>query len=75
MYSWEYGDPEKVAIRKQEEFLRKERACGRCVHKIQAVIGAEVLIRCEFKNREYGIKCDLYKVKKAITVKGGANEK
>ena len=59
--SWEYGDPEQVAIRRQEEFLRKERACGKCMHRIQTVIGAEVYIRCEFKRRSYGTRCELYR--------------
>ena len=31
--NWQYGDPEYVAMRKEEDELRKARACGECMHR------------------------------------------
>lgn len=63
--SWEYGDPERVAIRREEEALRKDKACGACVHKISAQMFGEILHACEFMRREYGRRCELYEVRKS----------
>jgi hypothetical protein len=63
MEKWEYGDPEKVAIRRQEEFNKKERACGQCVHRFSIEIKGKRINGCEFKRREYGVRCGLYRVK------------
>lgn len=59
--SWQYGDPEKVAIRKQEEALRKVRACGQCVHKTFVEWNGLEHFSCEFKRRFYGTRCELYR--------------
>jgi hypothetical protein len=58
--SWMYGNPETVLMRKQEAALRKERACGQCVHKISIVMGNETVSTCEYKRKQYGKRCDLY---------------
>ena len=62
--SWMYDDPEKVAIRKEEEAIRKEKACGRCCHKVTVEWKGETYHGCEFKRRHYDIRCELYKEKK-----------
>lgn len=62
--SWMYGDPEKVAIRKEEEALRKARACGDCVHRRSEEFMGEVWNFCEYKRRQYGRRCDLFEIKK-----------
>lgn len=63
--SWLYGDPEKVAIRKQELASKKDRACGDCIHKRSMEFMGEVGHFCEFKRYTYGKRCDLFEVKKA----------
>lgn len=62
--SWEYGDPEQVVIRREEEAQRKEKACGQCAHKISIEFRGDVLRGCEFQRRQYGWRCELYEVKK-----------
>lgn len=62
--SWEYGDPEKVTIRREEEEQRKDRACGQCVHKVSMQLDGQVLNACEFKRRQYGMRCWLFQVRK-----------
>ena len=64
--SWLYGDPEKVAIRKEGERIRKDNACGECVHKKSIEWKGEVHNACEFKRRVYGKRCELYKMDKSI---------
>ena len=59
-----YGDPEKVAIRRQEEALRKDRECGSCVHKQTTEFRGEVAHYCEFKRHVYGKRCELYRANK-----------
>jgi len=59
--SWMYGDPEFVALRKEAERLRKDAACGECVHKRSIEINREVHNACEFKRRVYGKRCELFK--------------
>lgn len=58
--SWQYGDPERVAIRKQEEALRKAKACGQCAHKVSLDWNGETYHGCEYKRRRYGVRCELY---------------
>ncbi len=58
--AWQFQDPEKVAIRKQEEALRKARACGDCVHRRSEEFQGEVWNFCEFKKRVYGKRCELF---------------
>lgn len=62
--SWMYGDPEKVAIRKEEEAARKHSACGQCTHKVSLEWNGETYHGCAYKRRIYGIRCTLYEVKK-----------
>lgn len=60
--AWMYGDPERVAIRREEARLAAAKKCGDCVQKLSAVIDGEQLYRCEFKNRIYGIRrCELFR--------------
>ena len=63
--AWEYGDPEKVAIRREEEAARKALACGKCSHKVSIDWKGETYFGCEFKRRQYGRRCELYLEKKA----------
>ena len=60
--SWMYGDPETVAIRKQEEAVRKERACGHCVHKCTQHLDGQPVHFCSFKRHTYGTRCDQYRI-------------
>ena len=62
--AWQYGDPEKVAIRKQEDALRKARACGDCMHKRSIELKGEMAHHCIFKRHVYGTRCDLYEINK-----------
>lgn len=62
--SWLYGDPEKVAIRKQEIAARQARACGDCVHARSLDFQDETYHYCQFKRKQYGTRCDLYEPKK-----------
>lgn len=59
--SWMYGDPEKVAMRKEFERIRKDRACGECVHKRSIEFKGEIYHSCSFKRRVYGTRCELFK--------------
>jgi hypothetical protein len=59
--SWEYGDPERVAIRRELDALRKAKACGQCVYKVTTEWNGEKYFGCEFKRRVYGIRCELFK--------------
>jgi hypothetical protein len=59
-----YGDPEKVAIRKQEEAQRKAKACGDCIHKRCVEFRGELGYFCEYKRHQYGKRCELYEIKK-----------
>lgn len=63
--AWQYGDPERVAIRKEEEALRKAKACGDCVHKRSIEFRGEVGHFCEFKRWVYGDgnRCNLKETK------------
>ncbi|MBC7620612.1 MAG: hypothetical protein H7293_16780 [Candidatus Saccharibacteria bacterium] len=63
--SWLYGNPETIAIRKEEAELRKARACGDCVHRRSEEFQGEVWNFCEFKRKRYGTRCDLYEAKKS----------
>jgi hypothetical protein len=56
-----YGDPEKVAIRRQEEALRKAKACGDCVHKRSQEFQGELVHFCGFKRKVYGRRCELFR--------------
>ncbi len=58
--SWMYGDPEKVAIRKEAERIRKEKACGNCTHKRSVEFKNEIHHSCSFKKRVYGTRCELF---------------
>ncbi|KWR88791.1 hypothetical protein RM96_17915 [Cupriavidus sp. IDO] len=53
--------PEEVAIRRQEEALRADRACGGCLHRSPFVDATgEPARQCKFKKREYGRRCELF---------------
>lgn len=62
--AWLYGNPETVAIRKQEDALRKARACGDCVHKRSIEFQGEMWHTCSYKRRQYGKRCDLFETTK-----------
>jgi hypothetical protein len=67
--AWMYGNPETVAIRREEAALRKLRACGNCKHHVSAVFNGETLHKCEIRRFGFGKRCDSYKVI-TITKKG-----
>jgi len=53
--------PEEVAIRRQEEEIRADKACGDCRHRSPFVDASGQAVReCKFKRREYGRRCDLF---------------
>lgn len=59
--SWLYGDPEKVAMRKQAEKERQDRNCGACGHRVTMVWKGETISACSFKKRTYGDRrCDKF---------------
>lgn len=59
--SWMYGDPMQVAMRRQEDALRKEKNCGDCVNRDCLVIQGQKVVICTLKRKKYGFRCDLYK--------------
>ena len=64
--SWLYGNPETVAIRRQESELRKLKECGNCSHHQSAIFNGEILHRCDIKRFGFGKRCDQYTTKKAV---------
>ena len=61
--SWQYGDPETVAIRRQEAEFRKIKQCGGCIHHQKLELENETLHRCDIKRFEFGIRCKNYTTK------------
>lgn len=59
--SWLYGDPEAVAIRREAAAHKAHARCGDCIHKRTEIVRREIVYRCVFSKRKYGIRCDLYK--------------
>lgn len=63
--SWMYGDPERVAIRRQEDILRKIKACAGCIHHQWIDYEGERLNRCDIKRFGFGQpNCKQYTTKK-----------
>lgn len=60
----QYGDHERVAIRREEEALRKAKACGDCVHKRSIEFRWEIGHFCEYKKHVYGRRCELFAIAK-----------
>lgn len=68
MERWEYGDPFEVVARREATAQRKDKACGQCAHKVSIDWKGETYHGCEFKRREYGVRCELYsEIKKQET--------
>lgn len=61
---WEYGNPENVADRRQREAIRSEKECGQCEHKKVIEWKGNLVNFCEVKNREYGTRCNFFKIRK-----------
>ena len=61
--SWQYQDPERVLMRKQELAAKKARACGECIHHRSIEFRGEVVHACIYKRHVYGTRCDLYETK------------
>lgn len=57
----DYRDPLQVAIRRQEEAARKERACGNCRERVAIHWHGEQLISCGIKYQQYGRRCEHYR--------------
>jgi hypothetical protein len=59
--AWMYGNPETVAIRREEAALRKLKNCQGCKHHKQMVYDGTTLNRCEIKRHGYGTpNCQQY---------------
>lgn len=52
--------PEEIAIRREQDRARADRACGNCVNRLPFEINGEQVRQCKFKRRTYGFRCDLY---------------
>jgi len=53
--------PEEIAIRRQEERMRADRACGECANRSPFFDqDGEQIRECKFKRREYGRRCELF---------------
>ena len=63
MPQWEYGDPLKVAARREAIAQRQARACGRCIHRISIEWKGQAYHSCEHQRRRYGVRCELYREK------------
>ena len=55
------GDPVDVAARREYESQRANARCGDCMHKRAINVRREVVFKCVFSRKTYGIRCDLYK--------------
>ena len=62
LHSWEFGNPEDVAARKEAHAQRQEAACGACVHRRTMDWQGETWNYCEYKRRVYGRRCDLFEI-------------
>lgn len=53
--------PEEVAIRRQEEAARADKACGDCSNRspFRDADGERERV-CKFKRRQYGRRCELF---------------
>ena len=60
--SWLYGDPETVAIRREQDRINRDKQCGACCYKIEKMRGIELVPACLYKRRIYGIRCELFKI-------------
>ena len=58
--SWQYSDPERVAMRNEERQQREESQCGDCANKRTITISGKELHRCDL-NKVYGRRCWQYK--------------
>ena len=61
--SWQYGDPETVAIRRQEAEFRKIKQCGGGIPHQKIEKGKETLHPGDIKRVEFGIRCKNYTTK------------
>lgn len=59
--AWEYGDPEKVASRRQGEAAQKEKACGQCRERGTAQWQGEQLVFCGIRHQTYGRRCEHFR--------------
>jgi hypothetical protein len=60
-HSWEWGDPERVLIRRQEEAARQAKACGQCVHKQVQQLEGKTIFDCS-KRQDYGRRCRFFRI-------------
>ena len=63
---WEYGNPETVAMRRQEIAQREAKACGDCIYAVSVEFRGNTGHFCENRHKTYGKGCELFKIKKAI---------
>ena len=62
LHSWEFGNPEDVAARREAHEQRQAAACGACIHHLDLTVNGKVLHACDLQ-RHYGKRCDQYKTK------------
>lgn len=62
LHSWEFGNPEDVAARREAHEQRQAAACGACIHHIQVVINGKTMHACD-TGRRYGKRCEQFKTK------------
>lgn len=56
-----YHDPMLVLERKQEDVLRRQRACTGCIHRQRHEVLGEIVIVCSVKRTVARRICDFYK--------------
>lgn len=64
--SWEYGDPEDVAARRETHEQRRQAACGACIHHLQLTVNGKASHACD-AGRRYGTRCEHYRRQKGST--------
>lgn len=53
--------PEEIAMRRQEEQRRADKACGDCANRSPFLDATgERQRECKFKRRQYGRRCELF---------------
>ena len=60
LQSWEWGNPEDVAARREAHEQRQAAACGARIHHLDLSVNGKTLHVCDLR-RHYGKRCDNFK--------------
>jgi len=60
LHSWEWGNPEDVAARREAHEQRQAAACGSCTHHLTLTVNGKTIHACDLRRR-YGTRCESFK--------------